>query len=398
MMSSSPKHKMNHRDTVVIAVINSARIKLGDLISRWRDEGRALMMVVDECHTAGSRENRKIFEHRCDYGLGLSATLLRSDEEDHHVQIGLGLPIMEYGLRDAIRNEDVSELTSINYYVDFTAIERDHWASVGDKLGATLKAVFQEHPWTASCSTSELYRHIIRMGSTATGTLGKLRELLDERVALLAKAEAKLKLRNEILVWTHESGRRALIYHERIDDSMLSFSLLKQRGARVGLYNSEMRPNDRKAELDRFRRGDHQILVAVKALDQGIDVPEASVGVICQGTRTVRQRIQRLGRVIRKQEGKHALTLSILVRGTVEEALVGARDDRLLGPSYVRHHCWPETAFDATIPDGRDSVPSRTYYPSTQINEAYTVPHWRLVRDLTVLAAGFKTEDLTHYW
>jgi superfamily II DNA or RNA helicase len=388
----------NKRHPVAIAVINSARKQLPEAIRLWRDEGRTTLLIVDECHTAGSRENRKIFSERTKYGLGLSATLWRSDGEDHHVINGLGHLITAYGLRDAIRNEDVSQLTSINYYVDFTTTERDHWARVGHELGSSLRSILRDDSWLADMSTSQLYRFLLNLGPKARPELLRLRSLLEERVALMARAEAKLKLRNEILEWTHQSGRRALIFHESIDDSMLSLSLLRQRGARVGLYNSAMKHADRRTELERFKRGEYQLLVAVRALDQGIDVPEANVAVICQGTRTVRQRIQRLGRVIRWQEGKHALCFSVLVRGTVEEALVGARDDRLLGPAFVRHHCWPATPFAATLPEGHGAIPSRTYYPSTEVEESYSIPDWRWVRDLTAFAAGFSKADLSDSW
>ena len=59
--------------------------------------------------------------------------------------------------------------------------------------------------------------------------------------------------------------------------------------------------------LDRFRSGVYRAVVTSKVLDEGIDVPEADVGVILSGTGSGRAFIQRLGRILRKKEGKEAV-------------------------------------------------------------------------------------------
>ena len=97
-------------------------------------------------------------------------------------------------------------------------------------------------------------------------------------------------------------------------------------------------------------------MVAVRSLDEGVDVPEAEIAIIASGSRSKRQRIQRMGRVLRFVEGKQALCVSLLVRGTVEETVTGAGDARLVGPKRVRHHHYgrisAEVAFDPSSPSG----------------------------------------------
>jgi len=53
-------------------------------------------------------------------------------------------------------------------------------------------------------------------------------------------------------------------------------------------------------------------------LDEGVDVPDASVGFILSGTGSGREYIQRLGRILRKKRGKQARLIEIVARGTVE--------------------------------------------------------------------------------
>ncbi len=70
--------------------------------------------------------------------------------------------------------------------------------------------------------------------------------------------------------------------------------------------------------LDRFRSGVYRAVVTSKVLDEGIDVPEADVGVILSGTGSERAFIQRLGRILRKKEGKEAILYEIISAETSE--------------------------------------------------------------------------------
>lgn len=70
--------------------------------------------------------------------------------------------------------------------------------------------------------------------------------------------------------------------------------------------------------LDRFRSGVYRAVVTSKVLDEGIDVPEADVGVILSGTGSERAFVQRLGRILRKKEGKEAILYEIISAQTSE--------------------------------------------------------------------------------
>ena len=70
--------------------------------------------------------------------------------------------------------------------------------------------------------------------------------------------------------------------------------------------------------LERFREGVYSKIVSSKVLDEGVDVPEASVGVILSGTGSKREFIQRLGRILRKKKDKEAVLYEIVSRETTE--------------------------------------------------------------------------------
>jgi superfamily II DNA or RNA helicase len=81
--------------------------------------------------------------------------------------------------------------------------------------------------------------------------------------------------------------------------------------------------------LDRFRSGVYRAVVTSKVLDEGIDVPEADVGVILSGTGSERAFIQRLGRILRKKEGKEAILYEIVSAETSEVNIAKRRNKAL---------------------------------------------------------------------
>ena len=71
--------------------------------------------------------------------------------------------------------------------------------------------------------------------------------------------------------------------------------------------------------MESFKRGHTRVIATSKVLNEGVDVPEASVGVVLSGSGTVREHVQRLGRILRHQEGKNAVLYEIISRGTSEK-------------------------------------------------------------------------------
>ena len=76
--------------------------------------------------------------------------------------------------------------------------------------------------------------------------------------------------------------------------------------------------SERKEFLDKFRNGEYSILVTSKVLNEGVDVPEASVGIIVSGSGSIREHVQRLGRILRAKAGKRAILYELISDGTSE--------------------------------------------------------------------------------
>jgi superfamily II DNA or RNA helicase len=105
------------------------------------------------------------------------------------------------------------------------------------------------------------------------------------------------------------------------------FNLLSANGIATEQLHSKLLQRERVAALHMFETGQCKALVAARVLDEGIDVPEADLAIIVSATKTRRQMIQRMGRVLRpKKDGRPARFVLVYVAGTSEDPANGAHD------------------------------------------------------------------------
>jgi hypothetical protein len=128
----------------------------------------------------------------------------------------------------------------------------------------------------------------------AFGTAGKLRVLAD----LLAEHHPA-----RTLVFTEDT---AMVY--RIARTFLIPAITHHTAVK-----------ERHDLLQRFRAGEYPVVVASRVLNEGVDVPEASVAIVLSGTGSRREYVQRLGRILRRQEGKRAVLYEVVAEATSEE-------------------------------------------------------------------------------
>jgi superfamily II DNA or RNA helicase len=134
--------------------------------------------------------------------------------------------------------------------------------------------------------------------------------------------------------------------------------------------NSQLSAAERRIDMDLFRSGSSNILVAVRTIDEGIDVPDAKLAIIVNGTSSSRQRIQRIGRVVRPT-GESAVVVSILARNSPEEFRVGARDFLLVGRERTMHHLWNGQPMDELM-----ELSHSTYTPTSLDNSKLSDESW----------------------
>src|SRR5439155_9131697 len=75
----------------------------------------------------------------------------------------------------------------------------------------------------------------------------------------------------------------------------------------VPAITHQTKAKERRAILQRFHAGEYSVLVTSQVLNEGVDVPSAGIGIVLSGTGSVREHVQRLGRLLRKFGGKQAM-------------------------------------------------------------------------------------------
>lgn len=286
-----------------IAVLNTAA-KLATTMDRHE-----CFLIVDECHKAASEQFRQALQIRTFASLGLSATPERPyDEGLKDVLVpALGPVIFTYDYADALRDGVIVPFELKNIVFD---LEEDRQAEY-DKLSRSIG------------------RSISQYGVEAEETIALF--LRRARVLNLSFNRIRLALK----LASANRGKRTLIFHEDIEACDLIHSILAENGFRSGVYHSKLPLRAKAFMLNQYRRGAIDVLVTCRALDEGFNVPETEVGIIAASTATLRQRIQRLGRIVRPAKGKAGASIYTLVATSPEIERLKAEEDRLYGVATV---------------------------------------------------------------
>lgn len=286
-----------------IAVLNTAA-KLAE-----RMQEHKCFLIVDECHKAASEQFRAALQVNTFASLGLSATPERPyDEGLKDVLIpALGEVIFSYDYADALRDGVIVPFELKNVVFE---LEEDRQAEY-DKLSKAIARSISQH------------------GTEAEETIALF--LKRARVLNLSLNRIKLALK----LAAANRGRRTLIFHEDIEACDLIYGVLSENGVRSGVYHSKMPLRAKASMLGQYRRGEIDVLVTCRALDEGFNVPETEVGIIAASTATRRQRIQRLGRVVRPAKGKAGASIYTLVATGPEIQRLKEEEERLEGVATV---------------------------------------------------------------
>ncbi len=295
--------KKLHLGAVNIAVLNTAA-KLPE-----RVQTNECFLIVDECHKAASEHFREVLKLPTCASLGLSATPERPyDQGLAEVLIpALGDVIFSYDYAAALRDKVIVPFSLRNVVF---SLEEDRQKEY-DKLSRSIA------------------RSIQRMGADAPETVA----LFLKRARILNLSLNRVKIALKLIA--ANKGKRTLVFHEDIEACELIHHVLTENGVKNGIYHSKMTLRDRALVLSQFRRGDVDVLVTCRALDEGFNVPETELGIIAASTATRRQRIQRLGRVVRPAKGKDGATIYTLVATDPEIARLKQEEEDLEGVASV---------------------------------------------------------------
>lgn len=250
------------------------------------------LLIADEAHNLGSVGLRELLPEAAQYRLGLSATPERhlDDEGTASIERYFGGTVFEFGLREALH---AGALVPYDYRTSVVELDGEEIETYVDLTRRIGRALGGQDNWAD----------------------GPAKLLLIARARLIANARAKipelsavlhpLRQTSHNLVYCgdgsreHDTGVEA---SRQIDDvvKLVGYDL----GMRTQSYTAET-PIDQRGRLrSRFSSGDLQVLVAIRCLDEGVDIPATQRAFVLASSTNPRQFIQRRGRVLRPAPGK----------------------------------------------------------------------------------------------
>lgn len=355
-----------HTRRVLVAVLNSAAKQLPAMA---RDV-QPLMLVVDECHRAGAPTFSAVLRTPSPFRLGLSATPEREEVDEHGEPLQfdeqvvgreIGAVVAHFNLKDARRVGWLPDYDISHHGLTLLPEERREYESISrriDELGDELKQ-----------QGVDTTRAMAMRGRQ--GDLGELIRayvgLTTKRKDLLYRADERTRVAARLVVDAMSTAdRRILLFHERVDQAAALRDQVQAAlpEVRVALEHSRLPDRERTEAIAAFRSGEAPILVSVKSLIEGIDVPEADVGVSVASSASVRQRIQALGRVLRRtfdQDDaagpKHADMHVLYVADTVDE-LIYAKEDWSDLTGEGANHYWRWSLDPEVGPERQEGPPA----------------------------------------
>ena len=116
----------------------------------------------------------------------------------------------------------------------------------------------------------------------------------------------------EHLLYRHREDRAILF----TQDNATAYAIARRFLVPVITHHTKVR--ERSAILAGLSEGTYRAVATSKVLNEGVDVPDANVAVILSGSSSVREHVQRLGRILRKKAGKRAVLYELVTEGTTE--------------------------------------------------------------------------------
>jgi superfamily II DNA or RNA helicase len=266
---------------------------------------RFALLIFDECHHLPGPSYSVAAELAlAPFRLGLTATPEREDG---------GERVLEGLVGAVVYRREIGELAG-SYLSDYETV------TVRVRLAPEERETYQRE--------RQVYRDFVtfyglRLGTgqgwarflqlTSASEEGRRAFLAYRTQRTIAQAsEAKLRQLERLL--DRHRGDRALVF---TSDNETVYKI--SRRFLIPAITHQTRIKERHETLQRFNAGDYPFLVTSRVLNEGVDVPAANVGIVLSGSGTVREHVQRLGRILRRGEGKRAVLYEVIAEDTAEE-------------------------------------------------------------------------------
>ncbi len=261
------------------------------------------LFIADEVHNMGACQACTKLPAIIPLRIGLSATPERwfDDAGTQAIFDYFGDVCVELGLKEAL---NIGALCQYRYYpilVELTEDEQDEYLSLSVKISRLMAQADSLEDGDSPLTALLIKR--ARLVATAENKLIELRRLMDGKRDI-----------TQALFYCGDGAVNSPVTDEQTRQVEAVTQLLgRDMGIRVATYTAETLIHDRKERLKDLESGTLQGLVAIKCLDEGVDIPSINTAVILASSTNPRQFIQRRGRILRNYPGKQDATIYDMV-------------------------------------------------------------------------------------
>jgi len=324
-------------------------------------QGPHLFLIADEVHRIGSPSHQQLLLLDSGPRLGLSATPRRAGDPEGTAKIMdyfQGIVPPPFALQDAIKSGSLTPYFYHVHTVTLTAAEQSRW----DEITKRVRRISGQN-----ASGSE----------RAPDLDSRIKWLLIERARVLKQAEGKASAAATILVANYHHGDRWIVYCDDLTQRAAVPPALRQHGLESMEYHSAMTGD--KEQTIRLLEVNGGIVVSIRCLDEGVNIPSVSHALILASSKNPREYIQRRGRVLRPAEGKSVAHIhDILVLPPILDGSESAEDPRLniIGGEIIR-----------SVEFGRSALNPAAITDLERISLRFTIDYKALMN------AGYEDED-----
>ena len=287
----------------------------------WRSE--PALLIADEVHRYGaptfSRALRPGFVER----LGLTATYERGDDGDDILSTYFREVSFTLGYGRALADGIIAPFRIAHVGIELTEAERDEYEAASNTLKRSLWALKAVGDAPAGADFIDMLRYAQRVSNQprhrGCQSARTFLTAFTRRREVLAGASGKVAALTA-LAPAVASSNGTIVFTQTTASAHSAANALQEAGCASVAVHGQLDDIDREERLELFREGRVTSTSAPRVLDEGIDVPAADLGIIVAASRSRRQMIQRLGRVIRlKDDGRSARCVILYALGTVED-------------------------------------------------------------------------------
>lgn len=292
------------------------------------------LLILDELHSYTSPVFSTIFDVvDYKYLLGMTATL-REDPERNQI-IHEKAPVFdEVTLQECLDKGWVSPFVVYNYGLELTETERRYYQDLSGKFNKAF-GIFGHNLQTAfKCLNDDLYcrryaKKIKWDPGAVKGQAANMSKNMSKRKQFLYNYPPLIDVAEEIID-TYGEGRKIITFSQstKAVDKLterLNTEEVRSMGYHSNLTTMQIEGEDYSGKdlknkvKDLYESGQIDIINAAKALDQGVDIEDIDMSLVCSGTSSILQAIQRTGREIRAKKGKRACEINLYIRETQSE-------------------------------------------------------------------------------